>query len=73
MTNRNIGRVITISSKWIVAELYPNSQDHCNHRSLPRSPGCLPAEASIIGYGCLVLAPELHGNVLIAKVITAVV
>lgn len=30
MTNRNIGRVITISSKWIVAELYPNIGNYVN-------------------------------------------
>jgi hypothetical protein len=30
MTNRNIGRVITISSKWVVAELYPNIGNFVN-------------------------------------------
>ena len=30
MTNRNIGRVITISNKWIVAELYPNMGYYAN-------------------------------------------
>jgi len=30
MTNRNIGRVVTISSKWIVAELYPNVGNYIN-------------------------------------------
>ncbi|HBW13097.1 MAG TPA: ATPase [Proteiniclasticum sp.] len=30
MTNRNIGRVVTISSNWIVAELYPNIGNYVN-------------------------------------------
>jgi len=30
MTNRNIGRVVTISSKWIVAELYPDIGNYVN-------------------------------------------
>lgn len=30
MTNRNIGRVITISNKWVVAELYPNNGNFVN-------------------------------------------
>lgn len=30
MTNRNIGRVITISSRWIVAELYPGIGNYVN-------------------------------------------